>query len=196
MDMKPRRHPLAIGEALQTIPAGIEKSGQTAATLTQGPLQERIMAAQDDAGALAALTQACAFRMLLEPGIHSITGKQQLAGGARARDFAGCRHVVDLAFLEAQQICELLGGEVTVHSAWHPRSLQTYVSDGIMLEFAEYERADRRSQRLSAAGTLESNLAVARLRGQPGSGAARIKFQLKALPTSRIEWLRRKSEKA
>jgi len=119
VQVQARRHALALGETLHSVEAAIQVSGETGARLPQCPFEQRVVAAEQD---VRALDGGAGHRPRAAPGNPGRDGqprKQQLARGARARDLARGRELVDLALLDAKQLGELSGRQKFVARSRH-----------------------------------------------------------------------------
>jgi hypothetical protein len=112
---------LPVGEALDPVEAAVEVGGQPGARLAQCPVEEGVMAAGEDLGALPGGRLVAARGVMDEPGLDGLPGEEQLASDPQAGDLVGRGELVDLAFLDAQQVGEFARGQEFIGCLGHVR---------------------------------------------------------------------------
>ena len=103
-------HRLAGRQALQAIEATARQQGHAASGFTHSPIEQRVMAAGNGRGRGAFHRPIRRkFGVLGQPAIDQLFRKQPFAGHPGAGDLLGPDELVDLAPLEAQVGCHLIG---------------------------------------------------------------------------------------
>ena len=109
--MQARRDSIFLGEALKPVDTASEMTGNGAVGFLQCPLQQRVMASQNDVRYSTWVAHGFWPRAVrCEPDLDSDLGEKQFSRSFGAGYLLPGDEVVNLSLLDPQKLCDLAGG--------------------------------------------------------------------------------------